>query len=276
MSDDATPSPLAVGSSVLFAPLLGFCRFAFLKVLLLFLRIVHRADMLDDLVKMRNILSNREAGQRPASLSIGLVCGDDTNNLNAVRLSRVEHRTATDAIDGDSINKVGISGGLTSGDIAGEEAQSVGLNTGEAEPSDLRADGEGRIHWAQWYRWLRKLQLRTRLEEDHSRIGLPIEVDDALSILQESDLVQASVLDAYRLLPVVGVSKNMGGGSDTPQRLISVVEIEKPRAVTAGSADSDYMRGNFRNDGIPLHRRRLIDGFVDRANASNQTPPPRA
>src|SRR6266568_3522010 len=98
--------------------------------------------MLEDTMKMRNILGNKKTRKRLSCRSVCVIGRNNANNLHSVCFVFVKDRTATDSVDGNTIDKVGISELLSGADIAGKETQGVLLDVGEAHPTDFRPDSE--------------------------------------------------------------------------------------------------------------------------------------
>ena len=193
MSDDATPKPLAVGSSALFAfeslwrLLLGFIGFWLLlglKFILLALRVLRIPNVLNDIVEMGDILSNQKPRQGIASGSVGLVCGNSSDDLNAIGSVRVGHGSAADAVDGNAINQIGFPVILSGRDVPAKEAERPRLDCGEPHPSHLTTNADLPLTWEQWYKllWEWKIAL---LKKNDGRISFPISKDDPLSLLQK-------------------------------------------------------------------------------------------
>src|SRR4030042_4649845 len=98
--------------------------------------------MLDDTMKMRNILSERETGQGITISSTCPVCRHDTDKLNTVYCGTINDGATTDAINSNTVNKVSLEIVSPCADSAGEKAQSPRLNGGVAKPRNLNADVE--------------------------------------------------------------------------------------------------------------------------------------
>ena len=88
-------------------------------------------------MEMGNVLSDREAGQAFASSSASAIGGNRTDNLYAIGCSGEENWTTANPIDGDSVDKVGITVFLPRTDVPRKERQSVLRNSRVSEPSDL-------------------------------------------------------------------------------------------------------------------------------------------
>ena len=85
-------------------------------------------------MKMGNILSNQKTGERFASSAVSAVSRDSANDLYAVSFVFKEGGTSADTVYRNTVDKVGVSELLPRTDVAGEEAQCVCLDVGEAEP----------------------------------------------------------------------------------------------------------------------------------------------
>ena len=116
-------------------------------------------DVISDIVEVRNVLSDGKTGQGFASSAVSAICGDGANDLNAVSAVEVQNRSTTDAIDSDTINKVGVSELLTGTDVARKEAKVVRSDGRETKPADLSADVNERAHWEKCYGALWKLKI---------------------------------------------------------------------------------------------------------------------
>ncbi|MEK6968166.1 MAG: hypothetical protein AABX51_06050, partial [Nanoarchaeota archaeon] len=98
--------------------------------------------MLNDAMKMGDILGNRKTGQRAVGSTVSYVCGHDTDKLNAFCSSAVNNGTTTDAIDSNSVDKISLEIVPPCDDSTGEKAQSTCLNSGISEPSNLNTNIE--------------------------------------------------------------------------------------------------------------------------------------
>lgn len=97
-------------------------------------------------------------------MPISSISGNTANNLNAVGVGRIKNRASTDAVDGNSVNEVRV---LTIGtDAAGEKAKSPLVNSGVAKPTDLVANGDNGVLWAQAYQLLWKIKI-ARIKQNH-------------------------------------------------------------------------------------------------------------
>src|SRR5712664_2475886 len=103
-------------------------------------------------MKMRNVLSNSQAGKGIASSPITHVSGDSADYLNPVSLSGINDRPSTDAIDRDSVNQISVTPFLPSADNTGEEAERAGSKSGKPEPTNLLSDSKRDTSWEEWYR----------------------------------------------------------------------------------------------------------------------------
>lgn len=193
MSDDATPAPLAVGSSALFAfdswrrLLLGFIEFWLLlclKFVFLALGVFRVPNVLNYLVEMGHILSNQEARKGVSSGPVGFVCRNCADNLNAISSVGVCDGSATDSIDGDAINQISLPVVLSGRNIPAKEAEGPRLDCGESHPSNLTANADLPLTWEEGYKllWKRKIAL---LKQDDRRVGFPVRKNDPLRLLQK-------------------------------------------------------------------------------------------
>lgn len=107
--------------------------------------------MVCNIMEMRNVLGDSEAGQHFASGSIGAVSGNGSDDLHAFGSGEMEHRTTADAVDSNAINEVSVPVLLAGADISGEETEVVRGDRGEPKPSDLRADVDDAAHWKKCY-----------------------------------------------------------------------------------------------------------------------------
>ena len=196
MSDVDTPRPLAVGCSALFAfgswqrLFLGFIGFWFLlglKFIFLSARIIGIPNVLNYIVEMGDILSNQKSGKGVARRSIGLVCGNGSDDLDTISPVGVGNWPAADTIDGDPINQISLPVILSGRDVSVEETQSPRLDGGEAHPSDLASDANLPLTWEEGYKlfWQWKIAL---LKKYDGRISFPISKDDPLPFLQKRTL----------------------------------------------------------------------------------------
>ena len=133
--------------------------------------------MINDAMKMRNILSIEQSGKSIASGSVCPVCGNNTNNLNPIGAMKICDGTSADSIDSDTVNEIGFPEVLPCTDVTGEETESIGLDSGEAKPTDLVADAERRAEWDKFYKLAWELKVRL-LKKYHGRISFPISDDD--------------------------------------------------------------------------------------------------
>ena len=108
---------------------------------------------------MGKVAGNGKAGKGISSSFITDIRGDGSDDLNSVRLGRVDDRSATDAVDGYTINQVGVAPFLASTDVASEETEGAGSERRKTKPSNLRSDGERDSTWQQWYRLFWKLKV---------------------------------------------------------------------------------------------------------------------
>ncbi len=122
-------------------------------------RIIQRLEMGGYLVKMRNVLSYGESWKSIARLSICLIRGNGTDNLNSLRFCRIKNGTAADAVNCYSIDQVGISDLLGSANTTGEETKSIRGYCRETQPPNLNSNAEAGTDWEKWYKHLWKLKV---------------------------------------------------------------------------------------------------------------------
>ena len=79
----------------------------------------------------------------------------------------MKERTTTNAVNGNSIDQVGLSVRLSGTHGASEEAEGIRLNGRKAEPSDVEADRARLLHWQECYGALWELKLS--FEKQHNR-----------------------------------------------------------------------------------------------------------
>ena len=139
---------------------------------------------MNDTMKMRNVLSVEQARKSVTAGAVCPICGHNTNNPNPISAMKICNRTSADSVNSDTVNEVGFPERLPCTDVTGEETESIGLDSGEAEPTDLVADAERRAEWDKIYKLAWKFKSRL-LKEYHGRIGFPISDDDMLRILKE-------------------------------------------------------------------------------------------
>ena len=118
-------------------------------------------------MEVRNILSNGETGQRCARDFITDVSRDSSDNVDASGFRQIQDRSATHAIDGNSVNEVGVSPLLASADVSREEAEGARSDSGESKPSNLSPDRQRDARWEEWYRVLWQFKVSTGRYKDH-------------------------------------------------------------------------------------------------------------
>ena len=107
--------------------------------------------MVSNVMEVRHVLGDSEAGQYFACSSVCAVGRDGSDDLNSFRSGEMEHRAATHAIDSNSVDEVSVPVLLTGADIPGEEAEVVGSDGGEPKPANLGPDVDAAAHWKKCY-----------------------------------------------------------------------------------------------------------------------------
>lgn len=74
---------------------------------------------------------------------------------------------AADAIDGNSVDQVPLSGLLTGAESSSEEAERIRLYVRKSQPANVDADAVGLVRWRQAYGDLWKLKVA--FEKEHDR-----------------------------------------------------------------------------------------------------------
>ena len=115
--------------------------------------------MLNDAVKMGNVLSYGKPRQRVTVRPVGSIRRNDANKLNAISGGAVNNRTATYAADGDAVNQIGFEVVSSCTDDAREEAECVGFNCGKSQPADIGPDAETCLNGPEWYQVILQLKL---------------------------------------------------------------------------------------------------------------------
>jgi hypothetical protein len=128
-------------------------------------------------MKMRNILSYRKTWQRFSRLFIGSIRANSSDNLDSVRISRVNDRSSTNTIDGNTIYKIGVSEFLSGADNPGKEAQSIRGDSRIPKSSDFDSNANGPLSWEEWYKKLWKFKV-VFWEKNHCRICFKIRKND--------------------------------------------------------------------------------------------------
>src|SRR5258708_29875180 len=102
-------------------------------------------------MKMRDITRDGQSGESVTCSSIGAVCGDRTDELNAVRGGRVYDGPSADAINRNSVDEIGVLGVLSRAHVTREKAQGVDANGRKSQPSHVGANGQLTVSWQQVY-----------------------------------------------------------------------------------------------------------------------------
>ncbi len=79
----------------------------------------------------------------------------------------MKHRAAANTVNSDTIDQVRFAVLLPRADRPSEETESVGLYTGEPQPSDVNSNAAGLVQWHQCYGDLWKLKIA--FDKEHNR-----------------------------------------------------------------------------------------------------------
>ena len=88
-------------------------------------------------MEVRNIPSDRKAGQCIASSSIAHIGRDRPDDLHSFGFGGINDRTSADTVDSNAINQVSVTPLLSSTDVSREETKCSGSERGETEPTNL-------------------------------------------------------------------------------------------------------------------------------------------
>jgi len=121
--------------------------------------------MQGDIMKVRDILSNRQSGKSITRRTVSDVRRDRSDDSELVFVN-IEDRSATDPVYRDPVNQVGVPIPLPSADVSRKEAERMGFQGREAKPSHLNSDFQKSVAWEELYRQLWKIK-DARLKKHH-------------------------------------------------------------------------------------------------------------
>src|SRR6266566_125793 len=107
-------------------------------------------------MEVRDISRDRQTRKSLSRSPAADICGDATDNLDPLGLSRIHDGASTNSIDRDAVDQIGVPPLLSGADIAGEEAKRIGRDGGKPKPSDLSSNNERHRDWEKWYQGLWK------------------------------------------------------------------------------------------------------------------------
>jgi hypothetical protein len=98
---------------------------------------IHRLERLDNIMEMRHILSDEKSGERLAALAIGVIGGNDSDELSTVRIVGEDNRSTADSVNRDAVDQISTAVSAPRTDASREEAKSPGFDTRKTEPTNL-------------------------------------------------------------------------------------------------------------------------------------------
>src|ERR1700694_1970612 len=98
-------------------------------------------------MKIGNVSSDCQTRESFSRRPIADICGNTPNNLHPVSFSRKHDGTATDAIDGNSVNQVCMLPFVSGTDIPGEETKRIGSDCRESEPPNFGPYDQRNSDW---------------------------------------------------------------------------------------------------------------------------------
>lgn len=168
---------------------------------------------------MGNVLSDRKTWKGFAVLAIG---SDNADNVRRINCSvEIENGAATDAGDGDAVNK--IASGLGGADDSSEEAQCI---AGETKPADRCSDGDRGRSWEETYKILSKV--KQIWDDEYGRVGVHVCENKSQSRGDQAGSSGGVRSNSDGLLPLLSVVHDMCCGRYSDPLAIIVIHAEKP------------------------------------------------